>query len=175
MNKFSAISLLCIFLLSCVSPDPNLDKKGKNELKALEIERTISKEEQNFHDTIYIPIYSDIYFDQQNQKVLLAATLSIRNTSYNDSLFISKIDYFNTEGKLVRSYVQNLINLPPMATVNYVIEKDDDTGGPGANFIVEINSKNKNVKPVVQAVMIGEAGNKGFSFATDGYSLKKKK
>ena len=175
MNKFSAISLLCIFLLSCGSPDPNLDNKGKDELKAREIERAISKEEQNFHDTIYIPIYSDIYVDQQNQKVLLASTLSIRNTSYNDSLFISKIDYFNTEGELVRSYVQNLINLPPMATVNYVIEKDDDTGGPGANFIVEINSKNKDVKPVIQAIMIGETGNKGFAFITDGYSLKEKK
>lgn len=175
MNKFSVIILLCIFLFSCGSPDPNLDKKGKDELKALEINRTIGKDEQKFHDTIYVPIYSDIYVDQQNQKVLLAATLSIRNTSYNDSLFISKIDYFNTGGELVRSYIENLINLPPMATVNYVIEKDDDTGGPGANFIVELNSKNKDAKPVVQAVMIGETGNKGFSFSTDGYSLKKEK
>lgn len=162
-------------LYSCGNPDPNLDKNGQDELKNLEIARTITNNELNFKDTIYVPIYSDIYIDQINQKVLLAATLSIRNTSYDDSLYISKIDYFNTEGKLVKSYANNLLSLPPMATVNYVIKKDDDSGGPGANFIVELNSKNKNISPLIQAVMIGENGNKAFSFSTDGYSIKQKK
>lgn len=164
-----------IFLFSCRSPDPNLDKKGEDELRALETNRTIEIEEQNFQDVVYIPIYSDVYHDQQNQKVLLAATLSIRNTSYDDSLFITKIDYFNTEGTLVRSYVKNLISLPPMATINYVIEKEDDTGGHGANFIVELNSKSKDVQPLIQAIMVGHTGNKGFAFSTDGYSIKRKK
>ena len=175
MNVFKHLLLLILpfSFLSCGNnPNPNIDKSGEDELKALEIERAIGEEEQNYHDIIYVPIYSDIYVDQQNQKVLLAATLSIRNTSYSDSLFISKIDYFNTDGGLVRSYVENLISLPPMGTVNYVIEKEDDTGGPGANFIVEINSRNSDIKPLIQAVMIGQSGNKGFSFATDGYSVK---
>jgi len=176
MNKFSIQMSFCaiIFFFSCGNLDPNLDKKGEDELKALEVERTITKDEQNFQETIYVPIYSDIYVDQQNQKALLTATLSIRNTSYTDSLFISKIDYFDTGGELVRSYIDNLISLPPMATVNYVIEKDDDTGGPGANFIVGLNSKNKDLKPLIQAIMVGHIGNKAFSFSTDGYSIKKK-
>jgi hypothetical protein len=58
-----------------------------------------------------------------------------------------------------------------MATVNYVIERDDITGGPGANFIIEMMGKQANLKPIVQAIMIGEMGNKGFSFSTDGYSI----
>jgi len=164
-----------ILLAACENPDPNVDNKGNDELKVLEIERPITKDIMNFQDIIYIPIYSDIYLDQVNQKNLLAATLSIRNTSFNDTLFISKIDYFNTDGDLLRTYVKNLLSLPPMATINYVIEKHDDTGGPGANFIVELNSKNENVAPLIQAVMIGETGNTAFSFATDGYSIKKKK
>ncbi len=174
MNKLSIQVSFCLimFLLSCGDPNPNLDTKGEDELKALEVERTITKDEQNFQDIIYVPIYSDIYADQQNQKVLLAATLSIRNTSHSDSLFISKIDYFNTHGELVRQYIENLISLPPMATVNYVIEKEDDTGGTGANFIVELSSRNKNVKPIIQAVMVSHTGNKGFTFLTDGYSIK---
>ena len=177
MNKLSVQLLfcLCIFLVSCETQDPNLNKKGENELKALEVDHTLEKEEQNFQDIIYVPIYSDIYVDQQNQKVLLSATLSIRNTSYSDSLFITKIDYFDTQGALVRGYVENLIILPPMATINYVIEKDDDTGGPGANFMVEVSSKNKDIKPLIQGVMVGHTGNKGFSFSTDGYSLKNRK
>lgn len=60
-----------------------------------------------------------------------------------------------------------------MATVNYVIEKEDDTGGTGANFLVELSAKNPTIKPLIQAIMIGHSGNnKGFSFSTDGYSVK---
>ena len=174
MNKFSILISLCliVFFLSCEKFDPNVDQSGKDELKALEVDKVINKADQKYNDVMYVPIYSDIYFDHQYQKVLLAATLSIRNTSYKDSLYISKIDYFETGGDLVRSYIDRPINLPPMATVNYVIEKDDDTGGPGANFIVELSSASKDIRPLIQAVMVGETGNKGFAFSTEAYSLK---
>ena len=172
-NHLTIFGVFSIFLMiACGNPDPNLDNKGEDELKALEIETTIEEGEIKFQEIIYVPIYSDIYVDQQNQSVLLAATLSIRNTSYKDSLFISKIDYFDTKGDMVRSYIDNVISIPPMATVNYVVDKNDDTGGPGANFIVELNAKTKNVDPIIQAVMIGQTGNKGFSFTTEGYVVK---
>ncbi len=125
-----------------------------------------------FKDTIYVPIYSNIYLDEADQKGLLSATLSIRNTSYQDSLFISKIDYFNTEGHLVKSYLDHSISIRPMATVNYVIDREDDSGGWGANFIVALSAKNPDMKPLIQAVMIGHTGNRNFAFSTDGYSIK---
>ncbi len=162
-------------MFSCGNPDPNLDKTGKDELKTFEIDRKIKKSDKSFQDVIYVPVYSDIYVDEQNHKTLLSATLSIRNTSYTDSIFISKIDYFNTQGALVRNYLEKNISIPPMATINYVIEKDDDTGGSGANFIVELSSKNDKVKPLIQAVMIGQNGNKAFSFTTNGHSVINKK
>jgi len=170
MNKLIFV-LLIILIYSCENPNPNLTSSGKDELVALEVDHNFNKLDQAFQDIIYVPIYSDIYIDQLNQKNLLSATLSIRNTSYTDSLFISKIDYFNTQGSLVRGYLDNLISLPPMATVNYVIERDDESGGSGANFIVELSSNNVNVKPLIQAVMVGENGNKGFSFTTRGISI----
>lgn len=166
--------MLLVFF-SCEQPNPNTDEKGVDELKSLEMDHKIDKQEMDYQDIIYVPIYSDIYVDAQNPKNLLSATLSIRNTSYDDSLFVSKIDYFNTHGDLVRQFLDNPISLPPMATVNYVIEKEDDTGGSGANFIVALNAKSSNVKPLIQAVMIGQYGNKGFAFSTDGYSIKPKK
>lgn len=165
-------TLSTLLFFSCESSSPNIDDKGVDELKSLEMDHKIDKQEMHYQDIIYVPIYSDIYVDDQNPKNLLAATLSIRNTSYNDSLFVSKIQYFNTHGDLVRNFIENPISLPPMATVNYVIEKEDDTGGSGANFIVALNAKSSNVKPLIQAVMIGQYSNKGFAFSTDGYSIK---
>ena len=161
---------------SCENQNPNVDKTGRDELEILELEHPIDKGHMLYNDVIYIPIYSDIYVSIQNQKRLLAATLSIRNTSFSDSLFISKIDYFDTDGNLVRNYIDNPISLRPMSTINYVVEKEDDKGGSGANFIVELSAADKDIKPVIQAIMIGEnGGNQAFAFSTEGYSIRKKK
>ncbi|TXD66848.1 DUF3124 domain-containing protein [Polaribacter glomeratus] len=168
--------LLVFIFISCENKNPNIIKSGVDELESLELGHPIDKNQMKYNDTIYVPIYSNIYVTRVNQKCLLAATLSIRNTSYSDSLFVTKIDYFNTEGVLVKNYLHNSISLPPMASINYVIEKEDDTGGSGANFIVELSGKNKHVKPIIQAIMIGENGtNQGFAFSTDGYSIKRSK
>ncbi|MEM1326239.1 MAG: DUF3124 domain-containing protein [Bacteroidota bacterium] len=172
-NTLIVVIICCISMLSsCTEPSPNVDTEGKDEFQALEVEQSTERPTQNYQDVVYVPIYSDIYANETDQKVLLSATLSVRNTSEVDSLFISRIDYFDTGGNIVRSYVGNLISLPPMATINYVIEKDDDTGGPGANFIVELSAEHENVRPLIQAVMVSHVGNKSFAFSTDGYSVK---
>lgn len=168
----TSIVLLILLINSCAQSDPNINEKGTDELERLEVDQPISRAEMQYDDILYVPIYSDIYLDANNQNTLLTATLSIRNTSFTDSLFISSIEYFNTNGDLVRSYIENQISLRPMATVNYVIEREDDTGGSGANFIVKLSAKNPDIKPLIQAIMIGQNGNKGFAFSTDGYSIK---
>lgn len=178
MKNILKIFLFCFTILilnSCLNKNPNLNESGEDELKSLEVEVAIDKELINFKDIIYIPIYSDIYVDSNNREHLLTATLSIRNTSFNDTLYISKIDYYNTEGTLVKNYIDRAISLNPMGSVNYVIEKEDTSGGSGANFIVELSAKNANIKPLIQAIMIGQFNNKSFSFSTDGYSIKVKK
>src|SRR4028118_1380035 len=38
--------------------------------------------------TIYVPAYSHIYFENQQQSIDLSATLSIRNTDLNNSIII---------------------------------------------------------------------------------------
>ncbi len=164
-----AILFLC---LCCQNPNPNVTQDGEDEFQHLKLDRQLNKKDKKFEDLIYVPIYSDIYFDIANQNLLLAATLSIRNTSFSDSLFVSTIDYYNTEGSLVKRYIDSPIVLMPMATINYVIEREDTSGGPGANFIIELSSDNSDAKPLVQAIMTGNSGNKGFAFSIDGYSVK---
>ncbi len=171
-KPFYYLLILILFLGSCMQPDPNINKSGKDELKSLEINEPLTEKNIIYNKDFYVPIYSDIYVDALNQKSLLAATLSIRNTSYHDSLFVNKIEYFNTDGDLVREYIKKPISLKPMATINYVIEREDDLGGSGANFIVGLSAKNEAINPIIQAVMIGEKGNKGFAFTTEGYPIK---
>lgn len=119
---------------------------------------------------VYVPIYSDIYNQTRDSRTLLTATLGIRNTSLKDSLFVSKIDYYNTEGDLVRSYIDSPIYLTPMETIDYVIEQQDTSGGSGANFMIDWYSKKK-LNPLFQAVMVGGLGAQAFSFTTEGIEV----
>ncbi|WP_299211274.1 DUF3124 domain-containing protein [uncultured Dokdonia sp.] len=158
--------ILVLTISSCVHTDPN--KKVETEIQN---ENLVS--EKNINNTypykgeVYVPIYSNIYSKNRDTQLLLTATLSIRNTSKKDSLFINVIDYYNTEGNLVRNYINAPIFLKPLETIDYVIDEDDTEGGSGANFLIDWGAKN-NANPVFQAVMVGMIGQHAFSFTTDG-------
>ncbi|WP_131668524.1 DUF3124 domain-containing protein [Psychrobacter pygoscelis] len=162
-------------LSGCKPPidDPNVmySDDHQDPIKRLETDVDIDKQSLPYQQTFYVPIYSNIYVDEDNPKVLLSATLSIRNTSLEHSLYVTKIDYYNTGGDFVRSYLSKSIELPPMGTLNYIVEKLDDTGGDGANFVVNIEGESTKTKPVIEAIMIGNYSNKGFAFETEAVPI----
>ncbi|MCG3872528.1 DUF3124 domain-containing protein [Psychrobacter sp. Ps7] len=150
--------------------DPNVlySEKHQDPIQELEMTTAIDRSQFAYKQTFYVPIYSDIYTDRDNRKVLLSATLSVRNTTLKKSLYINKIDYYGTDGTFIKSYLTKPIELPAMATLNYIVEKEEDKGGSGANFIIEVEGIDETVKPVIEAVMIGNFSNKGFAFSTEG-------
>ncbi len=175
MNKMStstvwALSLLLLIGCNPAAQDPNvmLSEQQQDPIKELEITSEVDRSQFAYKQTFYVPIYSDIYIDRENRKVLLSATLSVRNTTMTKPLYINKIDYYSTEGAFVKSYVNSPIELPAMGTLNYIVEKEEDKGGSGANFIIEVEGIDDTVKPVIEAIMIGDFSNKGFAFTTQG-------
>ena len=150
--------------------DPNVlySEKHQDPIQELEMTTAVDRSQFAYKQTFYVPIYSDIYTDSDNRKVLLSATLSVRNTTLKKSLYINKIDYYGTDGTFIKSYLTKPIELPAMATLNYIVEKEEDKGGSGANFIIEVEGIDETVKPVIEAVMIGNFSNKGFAFSTEG-------
>jgi hypothetical protein len=159
---------LILAVASCGIPNPNINKKGEDIIQS-HLAFT-DKSEQNYFDTVYIPIYSDIYSESRLKSTLLTATLSIRSTSLRDTTFINKIDYYNTKGDLVKSFIDRTLVLAPMQSIDYVIDRDDNTGGVGANFLVMWGAK-RHTNPIFQAVMIGRSGQHGLSFMTSGVSV----
>lgn len=55
-----------------------------------------------------------------------------------------------------------------MVTLNYIVEKEEDKGGSGSHFIIEVGGIDETVKPIIEAVIIGNFSNKGFTFSTEG-------
>lgn len=123
-------------------------------------------------ELVYIPIYSDIYYVDSKHTFPLTATLSVRNTSFKDSLYLFSIDYYNSEGLKIRRYNTSTLLIKPMESVEFVVENKDDTGGLGANFVVEWAARAGAQRPYFQAVMIGTLGQQGISFTTEGIVIQ---
>jgi hypothetical protein len=119
----------------------------------------------------YLPVYSSIYQIYESKTFELTTTVSIRNISETDSVYILKADYYNTIGENIRQYLKSPIYLMPLETIEIVIEKQDKKGGTGANFVFQwavIKDKNP---PLFEAVMISADGAQGLAFSTRGVQI----
>ena len=114
--------------------------------------------------TLYVPAYSHIYIRDAQRSMNLATTLSIRNTSLDTPLRLSSIDYYDSSGERVRSYLDTTRTLDPLGSTYVVVETDDIRGGVGANFIVRWHARTPIPPPVVETVMITSASTLGISF-----------
>lgn len=116
----------------------------------------------------YLSIYSEIYSVTEHRSINLTVTVSLRNISSTDTIYINKSDYFDTKGDLIRSYHEVPIYLKPLETIEIVIDEKDTHGGSGANFIFEWSTTKESHEPVFDAVMISTSGQQGISFTTQG-------
>ncbi|MCP9291313.1 MULTISPECIES: DUF3124 domain-containing protein [Gracilimonas] len=121
---------------------------------------------------IYVPIYSDIYVFSGSKRFPLTATLSIRNTSFTDTMYVGKVDYYDSEGNMTKAYLDEPIYMSPLTSVEFVVRSNENIGGAGANFIVDWGAKSRTKNPVIQAVMIGESNQQGISFVTNGIVIE---
>ena len=120
--------------------------------------------------TIYVPAYSHIYVGNRELPILLTVTASIRNTDLNHSIKVTKVDYYETQGKIVKKFIDSAVNLKPLETIRYIIPQKDKAGGSGANFIVEWKSDRLVNQPIVETIMVGQ---QGMSFTSRGQILGK--
>ena len=167
MKTLFFLLITAAILMSCSRNQDHITKHhSKYHFSSLE------KSAFEHTEQVYIPVYSDIYYVDSRHTFSLTATLSIRNTSFKDSIYVFSIDYYNSEGQKVRRYNTSTILVKPMESIEFVVEDRDDTGGVGANFVVDWGAKNGAQKPYFQGIMIGTAGQQGISFTTEGIVIQ---
>jgi len=121
--------------------------------------------------TICVPAYSHIYSANNEQPFLLTVTLSIRNVDLQNQITITKVDYYETQGKLLEEHLDTAIVLQPPGSLRYVIPESDESGGSGANFIVKWTADKRVNPPIVETIMIGTQMQQGVSFTSRGRAL----
>lgn len=123
---------------------------------------------------IYVPIYSEVYDFNQERTFQITATLSLRNTDLSHPIVIETVDYYNSAGEKIRSYLDQPIQLAPLASFEVVVPKDDQTGGVGANFIVSWRAADAVSDPVIEAIMISTISQQGISFLSSGRVIQER-
>lgn len=121
--------------------------------------------------TLYVPAYSDIYVGNSERPFQLTVTLSLRNIDPKYQITIQSVKYYETQGKFVKSFVDQPVTLQALETLRYVIPEKDKSGGSGANFIVIWQADKLVNPPIVESVMIGSRSQQGISFASRGQEL----
>ena len=118
---------------------------------------------------VYVPFYSQVPRTDERGSLDLYGFLSIRNTSETESILITDIRYFNTAGSLVGDCLgETSLRLQPMATAEFAIARKDQSGGSGANFIVEWISEEEVSDPLIETIMHAGVGNFGYTFLSFG-------
>lgn len=178
-TRFIAINL-CLLALSCAPGNPTTPDGAATDQPPVANTTTDDRaqgaaptgvaaaaaEEPGFttRQTLYVAVYSHVYWGPEKRHFNLACTLSIRNIDPQSSIVVTAVDYHNTAGVLVRHFVDQPQTLAPLETVDFYIKERDTTGGSGANFIVRWGSSTAVNAPIVEAVMIGVDGGQGISF-----------
>ncbi len=150
---FASIFAALMALLLTVSPVASAVRRSKGQ-------------------TVYVPAYSHIYHGDSSSPFYLAVTLSIRNTDPVHPITILSVNYFDSDGNLLRNYQEGEKVLRPMGSIEYVVKESDKKGGSGANFIVTWKSDIETTEPLIEAIMISTALQQGVSFSSRGQVIE---
>lgn len=124
---------------------------------------------ENEARTVYVPAYS--HLQSGERRTLLAITLSIRNVDPAASITLTHVDYYDTSGHRVRSYLDAPRVLEPLETAEFFVETLDESGGSGANFLVYWEGPSDAHPLLTETVMFGHTGGGFLSFTSRGVEL----
>lgn len=122
-------------------------------------------------EVIYVPAYSSV-FHETPKPYSLTTTLNVHNIDLDNSIHLTRVDYYNTSGELLKSYLEEDIEIQPFQTVQFVVKEAYMDEITGANFIVEWVSKTQVNSPIVEALMISTNMQQGISFLAEGRVIR---
>ena len=161
-HLFTALFVSAL-LFSCNEPQ---EKPISKNIDQEERKAKLSASDSLYTGKSYLPVYSQIYHHEAQKTVNLTITVSLRNVSASDTLFLKSAKLFDTAGQEVKQYLNHPVYLTPMETVEVVIAEMDTAGGTGGNFIFDWAIGDQNNPPLFEAVMISTLGQQGISFTS---------
>lgn len=117
---------------------------------------------------LFVPAYSHILIGDNARPFPLSVTLCLRNTSQSDQLSLLSVDYYDSEGKLLKKYLDAAQTIKALGSLTFTVAESEKLGGAGAKFIVSWRGAKPIPPPLAEAVMIGTSNQQGISFTSRG-------
>jgi len=123
-------------------------------------------------ETVYVPVYGNIFSAPKAIPFSLATILSIRNTDLEHPLRVTAADFYDTGGRLLKRFYTAPVTLAPLESVHVYIPEKESSGGTGANFIVRWRAAQPINAPIIECVMFGTRSGQGISFVSPGRVIR---
>jgi hypothetical protein len=123
--------------------------------------------------SIYLPFYRTLYVGENRVVKKLPATLSVHNTSLEHPVILRKLTYYDRNGKVITERLDKPHLLSPMASAEFYIDPEQLGSDIIASTIVDWSSEENISPPLIEAIVVGKYGTKGFSVLIRGVDLPK--
>lgn len=123
---------------------------------------------------LYLPVYSNIPYQIDTVKFDMSAFIAIHNTDLTKSIRLTKVLYFDQEGRMVRDYIKNQnIRISPLATKDFYVPYEDQSG-TGANFLIEWIADTLVNEPLIESITTCLKPNNTVAVLSQGKIIKEK-
>lgn len=154
--------LIAFLFVGCTSPGAS-----GSAISSTEVPIQLSDLDVTTGQTIYVPAYSEMSITS-NRTLDLAVTLTVHNTDFDHPIILTSVRYYDTQGQLLREYLVEPRQLAPLASTDFFVAANEQSGGLGTNFIVEWVAEQPVFEPIVEAVMLNTSNNQGISLTSPG-------
>ena len=166
--RFSLLLLLIIPFASCDTHQRKAPPAVVFHAESLTVPEGNVKKVRG--QVLYVPIYSNLPY-MEKKKYDVSAFLAVHNTDLTNQIKITKVIFFNTDGKVVKEFLSDARHLAPLATDIFTVAQEDQSG-TGANFIIEWISDSPVTEPLIESVMTNLTGTAGLSFLSHGKIIR---
>lgn len=142
----------------------SLDRRIPSTLKPL----TETAPTSLISNRAYVPFYRTLYVEEDRAVSKLAATLSVHNTSSENGLIVNKLTYFDGNGETIVERLKEPHILPPLASAEFYVGQQQSEI---AAAVLEWSGEAASSPPLIEAIIVGKYGAKGFSVISRGVKL----
>jgi hypothetical protein len=178
MRRRVIATALLISIFAGLSCDGSKSRRpsGKDSDRAGVAEAVLPSEDKLVAgQTLYVPLYSHVYTADNAEPLNLAATVFVRNSDRTRPILLTRVQYYDSGGKLLRDFLVKPLRIAPMASMDFFVKESDESGGASPSFLVEWVAESATSEPVIESVMIGTSGTQGISFTCPAHVVSTRK
>jgi hypothetical protein len=174
MTRILSACILFLFLLSCTRQN-RIEPKASITFDPNTLNSDFDAYKQIKGQLLYLPVYSNVPKDIDTLKFDMSAFVAVHNTDLSKNIFLTKVLYFNQDGRLVDDFLsKGKISINPLATKDFYIPYEDQSG-TGANFLIEWYADSLVNEPLIECVTLCVKTNNTVAILSSGKIMREKK